>query len=168
MKRLLLILGVALWPVLASAQAPQRLCIPSVNATTGLLSCQDVGPSNPLPVSGAGAQYPTNATPITGIGTGTTGAVVGTLAAAAGVTTYICGFDVSAIGGTAAVGPVVVSGLIGGSFTYQLSSSATGNTLSRTFTPCIPASAANTAIAVTTTADGTATAVDVNASGYRQ
>ena len=36
-----------------------------------------------------------------------------------------------------------------------------------TFNPCIPASAANTAITVTTTANGTATAVDVNSWGYQ-
>jgi hypothetical protein len=104
-------------------------------------------------------------TAITGNASGTTGAVVGTLAAAAGKTTYLCGFDVSAIGGTAAVGPIVVAGLIGGSMTFQMSSSAAGVTLSREFSPCIPASALNTAITVTTTANGTATAVNVNSHG---
>ena len=93
-----------------------------------------------------------------------TGAVTGTLAAAAAKTTYVCGFDVSAIGGTAAVGPVTVAGLVGSSMVYQLSSLAAGNTLSRTFTPCVPASAVNTAI----TADGTATAVDVDSWGFQQ
>jgi hypothetical protein len=102
------------------------------------------------------------------VGTGTTGAVVGTLAAAAAKTTYICGFDVSAIGGTAAVGPIVVAGLKGGSFTYYLASTAAGNLLGRTFTPCLPASAVNTAITVTTTADGTASNVGVNSYGYQQ
>lgn len=120
------------------------------------------------PNSGGFGQYPSGSTPVTGIGTGSTGAVVGTLAAIPGQKTWICGFDVSGIGGTAALGPVVVAGLTGGSFTYQISSTAAGITLSRTFTPCIPASAVNTAITVTTTADGTATAVDVNAWGFRQ
>lgn len=105
---------------------------------------------------------------ITGRGSGTTGAVVGTIAAAVGKTSYLCSFDVSAIGGTAAVGPIVVAGLIGGSFTYQLSSTASGVTLTRHFTPCIPASAVNTAITITTTADGTASAVNVNATGYQR
>jgi hypothetical protein len=106
-------------------------------------------------------------TPITGNAAGTTGAVVGTLAAATGKTSYLCGFDVSAIGGTAAVGPIVIAGLIGSSMTFQMSSSASGSTLSREFIPCIPASAPNTAITVTTTADGTATAVNVNSHGYQ-
>jgi hypothetical protein len=112
--------------------------------------------------------YSSSQTAISGNATGTTGAVVGTLAAATGKTTYICGFDVSAIGGTAAVGPITVAGTNGASLVYELASSVAGVTLSRTFTPCIPASAANTAITVTTTADGTATAVAVNSWGFQQ
>ena len=106
---------------------------------------------------------------ISGNASGTTGAVVGTLAASAARLTYICGFNVSAIGGTAAVGPIVIAGLIGGSQTYQGSSSAAGGIVaSATFTPCIQSSAINTAITITTTADGTATAVNVNSYGYQQ
>lgn len=107
-------------------------------------------------------------TPIIGVGTGTTGAVTGTLAGVASKTTYICGFDISATGGTAALGPITVTGLSGGTFTYQLFSTATGVQLQKTFNPCYPASAVNTAIVVTTTANGTATAVDVNAQGFQQ
>lgn len=114
------------------------------------------------------APYGVNQTPITGNATGTTGAVVGTLAGTAGKTTYICGFDVDAIGGTAPVGPITVAGLIGSSQVYQGSSSAAGGSVAKqTFNPCIPASAVNTAITVTTTADGTATAVDVNSWGFQ-
>ena len=70
--------------------------------------------------------YPQASTPITGNAAGTTGAVVGTLAATAGKTTYICGFNVSAVGGTAAVGPITIAGLKGSSMVYQLTSSTTG------------------------------------------
>lgn len=105
---------------------------------------------------------------ITGNAVGTTGAVVGTLAGVAGKTTFICGVDISAIGGTAAVGPITIAGLTGSSMVYQLASAASGVTLSRTFTPCIPASAVNTAITTTTTADGSASAVSVNSWGYQQ
>jgi hypothetical protein len=73
---------------------------------------------NPLPV--APSIYPPNSIPITGNATGTTGAVVGTLAARPAATTYICGFNVSAIGGTAAVGPITIAGLVGSSMVYQL------------------------------------------------
>jgi len=119
------------------------------------------------------SQYPGNntaaAAPITGNATGSTGAVVGTLAAAASKTTFICGFNVSAIGGVATVGPVTVAGLIGSSQVYQVPVNATAGQvlLTQNFNPCIPASAVNTAITITTTADGTATAVDVNSWGYQ-
>jgi hypothetical protein len=163
MKRLILIaLLIAGFPPAMAAP----LSAPCTESSQTAAECDPVNTSNPLPVSAVG--YPIGTTALTGNGAGTTGAVVGTLAAASGKTTSICGFDVSAIGGTAAVGPITVAGLTGSSMVYQMSSSAAGVTLSRTFTPCIPASATNTAITVTTTADGTATAVDVNAWGYRQ
>ncbi len=115
--------------------------------------------------------FPTAATPLTGNAVGTTGAVVGTLAAAASKTTYICGFNVQALGGVASVGPITVAGLVGSSQVYQtdVNSATVGKQVaSANFYPCIPASATNTAITVTTTADGTATAVNVNSWGYRQ
>lgn len=105
---------------------------------------------------------------LTGNGAGTTGAVVGTLTAAAGKTTYICGFSVDAIGGTGAVGPITIAGLLGSSMVFQLTASATGASRNVPFTPCVPASAANTAITVTTTADGSASAVNVNSWGFQQ
>lgn len=141
------------------------LSSPCTQSGPSSAECDPVNTTNPLPVSPA---LPAGAAALTGNATGTTGAVVGTLAAATGKTTYICGFDVSAIGGTAAVGPITVAGLIGSSMVFQLSSSAAGVTLPVTFSPCIPASATNTAITITTTADGTASAVAVNSWGYRQ
>jgi hypothetical protein len=89
---------------------------------------------------------------------------VGTLAAAAGKTTYICDFDVSAAG-TGSVGPITIAGLLGGSKVYQLT--APGS-VAKTFSPCLPGSAVNTAITITTTADPSATAVNVNSSGFQQ
>jgi hypothetical protein len=139
---------------------------PCTESSPTAAECDPVNVANPMPVSPVG--YPIGTTPLTGNATGTTGAVVGTLAAASGKTTYICGFTVSAIGGTAAVGPITLAGLTGSSMVFQLSSSAAGVNFSQTFLPCIPASATNTAITVTTTADGTATAVDINSWGYRQ
>lgn len=112
--------------------------------------------------------YPTGAVPITGNAAGSTGAVVGTLAGTAGKTTYICGFSVDAIGGTAAVGPITVAGLVTSSMVFQLTSSAAGVSRSVPMNPCVPASAANTAITITTTADGSASAVNVNSWGYQQ
>lgn len=163
MKKLFLIFGLLLLSLQVSyAQSQRNPCYYNVapSATDG---CTSVSTTKPLPVI---MDAPSGV--ITGNATGTTGAVVGTLAAATGKTTYICGFDVSAIGGTAAVGPITIAGTVTASLVYQLASSASGNTLSRTFTPCIPASAVNTAITVTTTADGTASAVSVNSWGYQQ
>jgi hypothetical protein len=107
--------------------------------------------------------------PITGNAAGTTGAVVGTLpASTAGKTTFICGFSVDAIGGTATVGPITLAGIVGSNMTFQLSSSATGAFREKTFSPCLAASAPDAAITISTTADSTATAVDVNSWGYQQ
>ena len=143
----------------ASGNVPQFLPCDTTGATTRRVTVTN---------NTVGNGYPTGAIPITGVGTGSTGAVTGTLAATAGFTNYLCGFDVSAIGGTATVGPISLTGTAGGNtLTYQMASTAAGNLFTRSFSPCLPASAPNTAISVATTADGTATAVDVNLVGYR-
>ena len=161
MRKLLLASAaiVALGAAPCFAQGVTRICAQSIGAN-GSNNCVDVIPGQ-LPV-GVG---------ITGNAAGTTGAVVGTLAAAAGKTTFICGFNVQAIGGTATVGPITVAGLIGSSQVYQtdVNSATVGKTVAaQTFSPCIQASAQNTAITITTTANGTATAVDVNSWGFQQ
>lgn len=118
--------------------------------------------------SGVAIPIQTNVPPGTAqnaIATGTTGAVTATLPAAAGKTTYICGFDISAAG-TATISPITVTGVLGGTLTYQ-GISAGSAPFSVRFGPCVPASAVNTAINVVTTADGTATAVDVQAYGFQ-
>lgn len=107
---------------------------------------------------------------IAGNASGSTGAVVGTLTAAANKLTSLCDFNVSALGTANTVGPVVVAGLLGGSRTYQAGTLATGVEYykSEHFNPCLPASAPNTAITITTTAAAGGTAVNVNSSGYQQ
>src|SRR6516162_5640435 len=96
---------------------------------------------------------------ITGNATGSTSAFVGK-------TTYICGLSVSSTG-SAAISPITVAGVVGSSMIFQNVTAGTG-ILQQAFYPCVPASAPNTAITVTTTADGTATAVDVNSWGFVQ
>jgi hypothetical protein len=103
---------------------------------------------------------------ITGNAAGTTGAVVGTLAGVPNKTTYICGFSVSAAG-TASVSPITIAGIVGSSMVFQ-GLSAGVSPMEETFYPCVPASAPNTAITITTTADGTASAVNVNSWGFQQ
>jgi hypothetical protein len=121
------------------------------------------------PNSGAANGFPANAIPTTGVGTGSTGAVTGTMSAIVGKTNYICTAQVSALGGTATIGPIQLTGLKGGNtLTYQITSLAAGNYIVIQFNPCFPASGTNTAISLATTADGSATAVDVNLVGYYQ
>lgn len=169
-------------PVSASALPLPAGAATAANQSTANSSLSTIATNSSAPIPDCGATpctnkigtvyaqsaYPAGASAITGNATGTTGAVVGTLAAAVSKTTYICGFDVSAIGGTAAVGPITIAGLVGSSMVYYFSSSASGSTLNRTFTPCIPGSASNTAITITTTADGSATGVAVNSWGFQQ
>jgi len=125
------------------------------------------GTANPF---SAAAGFPLGATALTGNASGVAGAVVGTLTSFAGQFTYICGFNISTIGGTASSGPVTVAGITGSSQTYQLPlNTANGQiVVTQTFSPCIPASAVNTPITVTTAAAVGATAVNVNSWGYRQ
>lgn len=99
---------------------------------------------------------------VTANASGTTGAVVATIPAVAGKTNNLCSFSVSATG-TGSVGPITITGLAGGTQTYQLT--APGS-VGQAFSPCLPASAPNVAIVITTTADATATAVNVNAAGF--
>lgn len=178
-RRSLAALAVLCWAADAQAQSTFITPQPGVSVP-GVVDMCATAAGNYVPCGSAGAlarpvtlQNTPNVVPqqpqvVTGIGAGTTGAVTATLAAVPGKTVYLCGFDVSGIGGTAALGPVTVTGLLGGTFTYQLSSTAAGVTLSRTFTPCIPAANVTQAIAVVTTADGTASAVDVNLFGVAQ
>jgi hypothetical protein len=114
------------------------------------------------------SQFPSGSTPITGNATGTTGAVVGSLAGTSGKTTYICGLNVSATGGTAAIGPITVANTVTASLVFELNSTVAGSNISENFSPCIPANAAATAITTTTTADATASAVAINSWGFQQ
>jgi hypothetical protein len=136
----------------------------------GIITLGPAAVANSVPQT-ISSQYPTNATtttptPVGAVATGTTGAVVATFAATASVTNFLCEFDVSIIGGTAS-GTVTIAGLNGGSRVYNLSATATGVLLSKSFSPCLPASGTNTAITITTSAFAAATANDVNSSGYR-
>lgn len=166
MIRVLFFLAALLASPAALAQAPQvQIVCDTGNAAPN--QWQPCDTNNTFPIS-LTSQYPSGSTPITGNATGTTGAVVGSLAGTAGKTTYICGLNVSATGGTAAIGPITVANTITGSMAFELNSSVAGTNISENFSPCIPANAANTAITTTTTADGTASAVAVNSWGFQK
>lgn len=102
--------------------------------------------------------------------TGTTGATTATLAGAASVTTYICGFSIRANATAAATGNATVTGTISATmnFTQWTAPNASGvGVTEEIFSPCIPASGANTSIAVVSAAPGSGGVVSVTAWGYK-
>ena len=131
-------------------------------------------PANSLPIV-LSSQYPVNATTttptaVTASTTGTTAATAASLTATASVTNYVCGFTITADATALATGTATLSGTISGSMNYlQTIVAVTSGTsqLSQNFSPCIPASAANTAITITSAAAGTGGNTIVNIWGYR-
>lgn len=139
----------------------------------GIIATGGATTANSVPMI-LNSQYPVNSVttapqPVTATATGTTAATVATIPAVASKTAYICGFTITADATALAVGTAVVSGTISGSLSYlqgvQAVTSGAGN-LTQAFNPCIPASAANTAIVVTSAAAGTGGNTIVNAQGY--
>ena len=111
---------------------------------------------------GGGGVLGGRAAPVAASGTGTTGAVAATLAAAPNRLTYITGFHVGELG---TAGPAVtITGLAAGTLTFEVSAPGM---LNFQFNPPLPASGANTAIVVTAAANASATAVAVAATGFQ-
>lgn len=114
---------------------------------------------------------PAASTSITASATGTTGATAATLAGVASKTTYICGFSMRSTATAAVTGNATVAGTITGTmnFTHWTGpvASAIGTT-EQYFYPCIPASAVNTGIVVTSPAPGTAGVISVTAWGFQK
>ncbi len=102
--------------------------------------------------------------------TGTTAATTATLSGASSVTTYICGFSIRANATAAATGNATVTGTVTGTlnFTQWTAPLASGLGIAEMiFTPCVPASAVNTSIAVVSAAPGSGGVVSVTAWGYK-
>lgn len=115
-------------------------------------------------------------TPVTASATGSTGAITATLPAAAGKTTYICGFYYTGTNATAANGAttVTITGTITGTLNFGFPTLAAAATVPNTlpideeFIPCVAASAVNTAIVVNGPALGAgSTLVTATAWGYQ-
>lgn len=114
--------------------------------------------------------YPTSAVPVTASTTGTTGVTTATLPAVANKNTYITGFTILANATTVSTGNATVIGTISGTlnFTQWTAPAASGiGQVNISFTPAIPSSAVNTAIAVNSAAPGTGGVVSVTAWGYQ-
>lgn len=120
--------------------------------------------------------YPSGATPVTGSGTGTTAAVTATLAGVALKTTYICGYSVSQTNPTAATATsITITGSITGTMSFGAPTLAAAATVMhpspivQNFFPCIPASAVNTSIVVTSPALGAGATLNTAAAwGYQK
>lgn len=172
MKRLiaataLSVIGMLFAGLAAVAQTPAtvKLCVP-----TSASVCSPVTATAPLPVTMGGAPYPSGAVPYTASATGTTAATAATLSGAASVTTYICGFSIRANATAAATANSTVAGTISGTlnFTQWTAPLASGIGITEMiFSPCVPASAANTSIVVTSAAPGSGGVVSVAVWGYK-
>ena len=117
------------------------------------------------------SQYPGTAIPITASATGTTGATTATLAAAAsGHTTYICSYSIRANATAAATVTDTITGVITATMSSILWVAPLASGLGvdeQIFSPCVPASATATAIAVVSGAPGSGGTVSVHATGYQ-
>jgi len=100
---------------------------------------------------------------------GSTGIVSASLPSpGAGLRNYLCGWDVSGVGTSAAIGPITITNTQTNNIIVQLATVlAAGVTASasREYGTCIPSVSLNQAITVSTTADANATAVDVDVHG---
>lgn len=116
------------------------------------------------------ALYPDGATPITASATGTTAATTATLAGTSGKTTYACGFSITSGATGATQAAATVTGTITGTLNFieKVPALPDISELKETFSPCVPASATNTAIVVHSAAAGSGGVVAVSAWGYQQ
>lgn len=130
---------------------------------------QTDGAGNLITLPTSASPFPTGATPITASATGTTLATVATLAAVSGKTTYIAGFTITATATAAVAGAATTAGTVTGSLNYfqGVGVATAPQNLSQNFNPPIPASAANTAITVTSAAAGVGGNTAVTAWGYQ-
>lgn len=120
--------------------------------------------------SPAFAQFvvPVGASAVATSATGTTGIVTATMPALASQTNWICGFAIRASATAAVTGDATVTGTVNTlHFTQFVAPVASGiGVVEEYFSPCLPASAFNTAIAVNSIAAGTAGVTSVTVWGY--
>ena len=115
------------------------------------------------------SQYPATAVPITASATGTTAATTATLTNVSGHTTYICWYSIRANATAATTVTDTITGVITGTLSSALWVAPLASGLGvdeMIFTPCVPASAVSTSIAVVSGAPGSGGTVTVKAGGY--
>lgn len=165
------------WKVNASGLTQVRFNASALTASCTVSLAGSAAPDGAFNSGGAislSSAYPAGSTAITASsGTVANASAAASLAAVASKTTYVCGVVITSTGSTAAavVAPTI-TGVITGTMTLAYATVA-GATLANQplvvpFTPCVPASAANTAIAVTVPALGAGnTNAAVSAWGYQ-
>lgn len=159
--------GVEILPATAANQATAIASLATIATNTGAAipaGSATIGAVNFV------SQYPTGATAITASATGTTAATTATLAGTSGKTTYICGYSIRANATAAATVTNTITGVI----TATLSSImwvaplASGIGIDeQIFSPCVPASATNTGIAIVSGAPGSGGTVSSKGWGYQ-
>ncbi len=171
LKILILILGLLLSQFAFAQSNSQRNPCYSINGQSG--SCISVGDITPLPV--ASSPLPSGAVSSVGNQVGNSGVISAQLAAVVGKTTYLCGLTYQSTNTTAPQNTVVaitgVAALTGGFVYPTLTIAATTPNpppLTIPFSPCIPANAPNTPIAVTSSGAIGATASSIAAWGFTQ
>lgn len=127
------------------------------------------GISQSTPLAIAANPYPPGSTPVENSGTGTTGAITVALAAQTSHLEYVCGIYAAATATAGTNGNATVSGPTTTlNFLQGIGLSPLVAVLSQSFSPCIPASAVNTAITLTTAAPGTGGVASAAIWGYYQ
>lgn len=114
--------------------------------------------------------YPVGATPLTASATGTTGATTATLAGTGGKTTYICGYSIRANATAAATVTNTITGVITATLSSVMWIAPLASGLGvdeQIFSPCIPASGTNQAIAIISGAPGSGGTVSSKGWGYQ-
>lgn len=161
--------------------SPGAVAVPGVNAfvtntppvsQSGTWTVQPGNTPNTTPwLANPTSQYPSGATAITGSATGTTAATTATLAGTSGKTTYVCGYSIRANATANTNVTNTLTGVISGtmsSIMWVPANTAGLGVDEQIFNPCIPASAANTAINAVSGAPGTGGLVSSKIWGYQQ
>jgi len=142
----------------------------------GWMQCDAQGRLILSPGAAGAGGFPSGATPITAVFSGAdTSSATATLPAAVGKFTYICSFNVSALGATAAtsVSPTIATVASGntltyaGGFTFAAGATVGSAPLSGSFSPCLPASAVNSGITLTLPGAAGNTSAAINLAGYQ-
>lgn len=171
--RFLLVAFLLFFSYVSSAEAYRAVA--ACPSSTAIWSSGATGVDPVIDVNGnictSDASFPTGTTAVTISATGTTLATVATIPAVASVTNYICGFSIRSNATAAATGTATLAGVIVATMSYAHWTAPLASGIGITeqqFNPCIPASAANTAIVITSPAPGAGGTVSVTAWGYKK